>query len=324
MTIDADNHPVGGHHTPTTSKERPSIPLIAEEAVWRIKSVIRDGVSEMYFRPKRFRANHSGPDQQMQRFRHLSIEFYDSVEVDELVEFDDTFDTFQPSTPPTSTTPETPILLEYPSSQGRRPHISLLLNPFHSGLAHPVASVKWQLRNPRFWINAHMLATAPPQTRIRITMQSFPWIIVINASNWNKGISIWDIQRQIHSFLMVHTPRAEFEAQSDQQQGEIEKSFWNNRSAEVRFPDIFQLGPGLRRFDWLGKYTTVGGLVVEDRAEVLERLGSHEDDSPVLKLLCVKNENAETNCESYGLVYRLRLTLVVPVVPIVLTGERHR
>lgn len=50
-----------------------------------------------------------------------------------------------------------------------------------------------------------------------------------------------------------------------------------------------QLGPGIRRYDWLGEYTMFGGLVVEDRKPVLRCLGSGVDSDKVqdvFQLIC--------------------------------------
>ena len=112
------------------------------------------------------------------------------------------------------------------------------------------------------------------------------------------GVSIWDVQIRIYSFLMTYTTRLEFEAQDEERQHSIEQSFWNNRSPEVSFYGVSMLGPGIRRLDWLCEQTTFGGLVLEDRPDILEQFGSDELHVPVIRVLCTSEDRKSTRLNS--------------------------
>lgn len=53
-----------------------------------------------------------------------------------------------------------------------------------------------------------------------------------------------------------------------------------------------QLGPGIRRYDWLGEYSTFGGLVVEDRESALDVHNTRGVDKvpDVFQLICEKQD----------------------------------
>ena len=146
-------------------------------------------------------------------------------------------------------------------------------------------------------------ATLPAQEKLFVTFDPQPWNLkmAINASNVSVGVTVQDVQVQIYSVLMAYTSRAEFEGQDEERRNNIEQSFWNNRSSEASLPDASRLGPGIRLFDWLGEQTMFGGLVLEDRREILEQFSPDEAHVPVLRLLCTSDVNAEAQCKCYCL-----------------------
>ena len=144
-------------------------------------------------------------------------------------------------------------------------------------------------------------ATLPAQERLFVTFETQPWNMVINASNSTIGVTVQDVCLQIYSVLMAYTSRAEFEGQDEERRNNIEQSFWNNRSSEMSLPKASRLGPGIRRFDWLGEQTMFGGLVLEDRQEILEQFSPDEAHVPVLRLLCTSDVAAEVQCKCYRL-----------------------
>ena len=130
--------------------------------------------------------------------------------------------------------------------------------------------------------------------------------MAINASNVSVGVTVQDVQVQIYSVLMAYTSRAEFEGQDEETRNNIEQSFWNNRSSEASLPDASRLGPGIRLFDWLGEQTMFGGLVLEDRREILQQFSPDEAHVPVLRLLCTSDVDVEAQCECCCLARRSR------------------
>ena len=149
-------------------------------------------------------------------------------------------------------------------------------------------------------------ATQPAQERLSITFATLPWMMNIRASNPSKGVTIWDVRKHVHTLLMAYTTRLEFEAQVEEMRDNIEKSFWKTRSSDVLLPKDLGLGPGIRRFDWLGEQTTFGGLVPEGKPDKLEKFGSDEAHVPVLRLLCSSDDKATAHCKCYYFTPRSR------------------
>ena len=170
-------------------------------------------------------------------------------------------------------------------------------DPWVEEPSHENISFRWNIRELGYLHDHCNPATQPAHAKLFITFSTQPWMTVVDASDVSMGVSIWDVQRQILSFLMTYTTRLEFEAQDEETRQSIEQSFWNNRSPEVSFYGSSRLGPGIRRFDWLCEQTTFGGLVLEDRPDILEQFGSDELHVPVIRVLCTSDDEATAYCK---------------------------
>ena len=87
--------------------------------------------------------------------------------------------------------------------------------------SHENISFRWNMRELYYWHCHCNPATQPAQAKLFITFSTQPWTTVIDASDVSSGVTIWDVQESIHSFLMAYTTRLEFEAQDEERRYKI-------------------------------------------------------------------------------------------------------
>ncbi|CAL1703263.1 unnamed protein product [Somion occarium] len=130
---------------------------------------------------------------------------------------------------------------------------------FHTGRCHcssDPAGRSWSQRNPP--------ATWPRVSSLRLVSGDFPWVITIDASNPENGVTCGDVLEGVHSFLHQRVSSREYAATSPDLQRQINATYYHNRSTAPGVPGGL-LRPGIHRFDFLGTSTMFGGIAMNEQ-----------------------------------------------------------
>lgn len=125
---------------------------------------------------------------------------------------------------------------------------------FHTGRCHRSDDT-----TGRSWANRNVPATWPRVSSLRLISSDFPWVILVNASDPESGVSCGDILETVFSFLHHRVSSKEYAAASGELQRQISATYHHNRSTSPGVPGG-TLKAGVHRFDFLGTATIFGGI----------------------------------------------------------------
>ena len=128
----------------------------------------------------------------------------------------------------------------------------------------------------RSWsIGRHSPATSPRVSQLRIISREFPWVLEIEASRPQHGVTCLDVLEGIYEQLQDMVPRQHIAAltgvKGDTHRRKLYEIYHYNRSTARDAPGG-SLGDGVRRGDWLINNVMFDGLV-NDPKYVQEKLG---------------------------------------------------
>lgn len=106
-------------------------------------------------------------------------------------------------------------------------------------------------------------ATWPRVTSLRLISRSFPWMVTIQASEPEDGVTCGDVIEAIHAFMYKRVAKAQMDSATSGHKTLISQSYWHNRSTAPGVPGG-RLARTLLRCDWLGIHTSFGGVVETD------------------------------------------------------------
>ncbi|KDQ59741.1 hypothetical protein JAAARDRAFT_46386 [Jaapia argillacea MUCL 33604] len=106
-------------------------------------------------------------------------------------------------------------------------------------------------------------ATFPRLQTLRIISRTFPWMIMLDASDPEIGLTCGEVMDKIGDFLQSIVKKSEHNQQPSNKQREVIKSYHHNRSPAYGVPGG-RAGRELRKFDYLGRESMFGGIRRED------------------------------------------------------------
>ncbi|KAL4265794.1 DUF6699 domain-containing protein [Pleurotus pulmonarius] len=149
--------------------------------------------------------------------------------------------------------------------------------------------LKWDMTHPtnygdfaiEFEQHLWQPATSPATTSLFIVLEDFPWMITVDASRADVGVTCTDVINGIAECMYCLANEQDYKYVGDTSGGSIEENYRRNRSRLQGIPGLQQ---GIRRLDWLGLRSAYGGMELND-ALVKTTLG--DDAAPFsFVLLC--------------------------------------
>lgn len=130
-------------------------------------------------------------------------------------------------------------------------------------------------RNKSWSVGRHSPATSPRVSQLRIISREFPWVLEIEASRSQHGVTCLDVLEGIYLQLQDTVPRRHIAAltgiKGETHRRKLGEIYHYNRSTARDAPGG-SLGEGVRRGDWLLNNVMFDGLV-NDSKYVREKLG---------------------------------------------------
>ncbi|KAJ8508183.1 hypothetical protein ONZ45_g9536 [Pleurotus djamor] len=156
-------------------------------------------------------------------------------------------------------------------------------------LLYPAAYVHIEGVDPAAWSNMQRArATSPPLPTLRLSIQGFPWIITVRASQPHYGVSCSDVIKTISEFMDQLVDEHEFNKFPYETRRMVSMNYNRNRLQAQDVLGALGLGEGVKRLDWLGEETMVWGVQQDQR---LVRETSGDAYSPVSFVLIRKRED---------------------------------
>ncbi|KAJ7490645.1 hypothetical protein FB451DRAFT_1022815 [Mycena latifolia] len=162
--------------------------------------------------------------------------------------------------------------------QTRALGVTLRLNPLlqHSMAPGGLPQLEWNMLFPpnkcwrsgdpmrmSWWKGRHEPATFPRVSHIRLVSEIFPWVISVAARDLDVGVTCGDLLDYIAHDMGQFVKQGEYKVLPRIQKDALRHAYRHNRSRADGVPGG-QLGPAMRRLDWLGNYTIFGGVQEND------------------------------------------------------------
>ncbi|KAG9225782.1 hypothetical protein CCMSSC00406_0007792 [Pleurotus cornucopiae] len=151
--------------------------------------------------------------------------------------------------------------------------------------------LKWDMTHPtnygdfavEFEQHLWQPATSPATTSLFIVSEDFPWMITVDASREDVGVTCTDVINGIAECMYCLANEQDYKYVGDTSGGSIEDNYRRNRSRLQGIPSLQQ---GIRRLDWLGLKSAYGGIELND-ALVKATLG---DDAAPFTFVLLRQE----------------------------------
>lgn len=129
--------------------------------------------------------------------------------------------------------------------------------------------LKWDMTHPtnhgdfavEFEQHLWQPATSPAATSLFIVSEDFPWMITVDASRADVGVTCTDVINGIAECMYSLANEQDYKYVGDTSGGSIEANYRRNRSRLQGIPGLQQ---GIRRLDWLGLRSAYGGIELND------------------------------------------------------------
>ncbi|KAF9494058.1 hypothetical protein BDN71DRAFT_1432010 [Pleurotus eryngii] len=162
-------------------------------------------------------------------------------------------------------------------------------NPTKPAVDRP--HLKWDMTHPinygdfavEFEQHLWQPATSPATTSLFIVSEDFPWMITVDASREDVGVTCTDVINGIAECMYYLANEQDYKYVGDTSGGSIEANYRRNRSRLQGIPGLQQ---GIRRLDWLGLRSAYGGIELND-AFVKATLG---DDAAPFTFVLLRHE----------------------------------
>lgn len=107
-------------------------------------------------------------------------------------------------------------------------------------------------------------ATFPRVTLLNIVSQFYPWVVVVKAKDLDCGVTCGEVIEAIGADMYRMSSKSDYDNLPHREKAELGNAYKYNRSPIPGVPGG-RIGQGMRRLDFLRRFTIFGGIDDDDR-----------------------------------------------------------